>query len=95
MVGFNEEHFIPMTRMASSNYIEFLASAGGLFGLFMGASLLSIIEFIYYFTIRIFFTSYDHPTTLDNRVFMIPFTTQRQTSRQTMQKQPYVFTYLP
>lgn len=31
------------------------ANAGGLFGLFMGASLLSLIEFIYYFTLRLFY----------------------------------------
>lgn len=96
IVSFNDEHFIPTTRMASSNYIDFLAGAGGLFGLFMGASLLSIVELLYYFTVRIFFTYHkDHPITVGNRVPTIPFTTQRQAPPHTIQKQSYVFTYLP
>lgn len=96
IVSFNDEHFIPTTRMASSNYIDFLASAGGLFGLFMGASLLSIVELLYYFTVRIFFTYHkDHPITVGNRVPTIPFTTQRRAPPHTIQKQSYVFTYLP
>lgn len=35
--------------------IDTTANSGGLFGLFMGASLLSLIEFIYYFTLRLFY----------------------------------------
>lgn len=33
---------------------DFAAACGGLLGLFMGISLLSIVEFVYYFPLRIF-----------------------------------------
>ena len=40
------------------SYLIFIAgNAGGLFGLFMGFSLISTIEFIYFFTIRLFFST--------------------------------------
>lgn len=42
-------------RIEFHSTADFLASSGGLFGLFMGASLLSLIEFIYYFTLRLFY----------------------------------------
>ncbi|XP_059471039.1 sodium channel protein Nach-like [Neocloeon triangulifer] len=32
-----------------------LSNAGGLFGLFMGFSLLSVVEFVYFFTVRLYF----------------------------------------
>lgn len=56
VISFREEVLIPSKRAEINNFIDFLANAGGLFGLFMGASLLSIIELIYYFTLRIFYT---------------------------------------
>lgn len=33
---------------------DFVAACGGLLGLFMGISLLSIVEFVYYFSLRLF-----------------------------------------
>ncbi|XP_065350362.1 sodium channel protein Nach-like isoform X1 [Cloeon dipterum] len=36
-----------------------LSNAGGLFGLFMGFSLLSVVEFVYFFTVRLYFESRD------------------------------------
>lgn len=42
-------------RIEFHSTADFLASSGGLFGLFMGASLLSVIEFVYYFTLRLFY----------------------------------------
>lgn len=36
---------------------DFLAICGGLFGLFLGASVMSIIEFAYYSTLRFFYTT--------------------------------------
>lgn len=33
---------------------DFVAACGGLIGLFMGISLLSIVEFFYYFSLRLF-----------------------------------------
>lgn len=55
VISFTEEQFIPQKRSESQSLIDILANAGGLFGLFMGASLLSFAELIYYLTLRIFF----------------------------------------
>lgn len=33
---------------------DFVSSCGGLLGLFMGVSILSIVEFVYYFSMRLF-----------------------------------------
>jgi hypothetical protein len=37
--------------------LKFKGNAGGLFGLFMGFSLISVFEFIYFFTVRLYFES--------------------------------------
>lgn len=42
-------------RIEFHSTADFLANSGGLFGLFLGASLLSLIEFVYYFTLRLFY----------------------------------------
>lgn len=55
VISFTEEQFIPQKRSESQSLIDILANAGGLFGLFMGASLLSFAELAYYLTLRIFF----------------------------------------
>lgn len=39
-------------RQALRTNLDVIVSIGGILGLFLGASLLSAIEFIYYFTIR-------------------------------------------
>lgn len=46
-----------MTSKRSELYgpTDFLANCGGLLGLFMGVSLLSIVEIVYYLTIRLFY----------------------------------------
>lgn len=49
---FQEDSMIPFIRSESHTLIDLLASSGGLFGLFMGASLLSFIELIYYLIVR-------------------------------------------
>lgn len=56
LISFKEELFTPSRRLEYYNLNQFLANSGGLFGLFMGASLLSFIELLYYFTLRVFFT---------------------------------------
>lgn len=55
IVTFNDETFIPMTRTELHTLDDFIATFGGLFSLFIGASILSIVELIYYSTIRIYF----------------------------------------
>lgn len=52
-VRFKASSFLPLKRSPTYTYTDFIASCGGLFGLFMGMSLLSIIEIFYFFTIRI------------------------------------------
>lgn len=52
VVFFKEDQVIPIIRSESHTFTDLLASYGGLVGLFMGASLLSFIELIYYLTIR-------------------------------------------
>lgn len=37
-------------------WIDFLANFGGLLGLFLGVSTLSIVELVYYSTLRLFWT---------------------------------------
>lgn len=39
--------------METSTLADFIASFGGLLGLFMGISVLSIFEIVYYFTLRL------------------------------------------
>lgn len=56
VMSFKEELFTPSRRAEYYTLTNFLANSGGLAGLFLGASLLSFIELIYYFTLRIFFT---------------------------------------
>ncbi|XP_055306473.1 pickpocket protein 28-like [Sitodiplosis mosellana] len=54
-VSFKHKHFTAARRSEFRSLEDFLASSGGIFGLLMGASLLSVVELIYYFTLRIFF----------------------------------------
>lgn len=52
-VSFKENQFISLNRTEAYTLTDFIASCGGFFGLFMGISLLSVIEFIYFFTLRL------------------------------------------
>lgn len=52
MVFFKQEQFMATKRLEFHSVTDFVANSGGLFGLFMGASLLSFVEFIYFFTLR-------------------------------------------
>lgn len=53
-VFFMEPQVTTFRRNESQTYTDFLAICGGLLGLFLGVSALSIIEFIYYSTLRLF-----------------------------------------
>lgn len=55
IVSFDEETFIPMVRTEMHSINDYIATFGGLFNLFIGASLLSVVELVYYSTIRIYF----------------------------------------
>lgn len=52
-IFFKEHQFITSKRSELYGPTDFLANCGGLLGLFMGVSLLSIVEVIYYATLRL------------------------------------------
>ncbi|XP_059060865.1 pickpocket protein 28-like [Achroia grisella] len=54
VVYFAEELFTSLRRSELYGGVDFLANCGGIMGLFMGFSFLSVIEIIYYFTLRLF-----------------------------------------
>lgn len=54
-IFFNKKQFISSKRSKLYGHIELLANFGGLLGLFLGISLLSFVEIIYFFTLRIYF----------------------------------------
>lgn len=52
-IFFKERQFLTLKRSELYGYTDFFAKCGGLLGLFMGISLLSIVELIYYCTLRL------------------------------------------
>lgn len=52
-IFFKEKQFITSRRSELYGPTDFLANCGGLLGLFMGVSILSIVEMIYYCTLRL------------------------------------------
>uniref|UniRef100_A0A1I8NUL2 Pickpocket protein 28-like n=1 Tax=Stomoxys calcitrans TaxID=35570 RepID=A0A1I8NUL2_STOCA len=52
-VYFKEPHFITSRRSELYGVTDLLANFGGAFGLFMGFSLLSVVEICYHFTLRL------------------------------------------
>ncbi|XP_046391658.1 pickpocket protein 28-like [Ischnura elegans] len=53
-IFFKEWQFITSRRGELYGQTDFLANCGGLLGLFMGFSFLSLVEIIYFFTLRLF-----------------------------------------
>ncbi|XP_049542464.1 pickpocket protein 28-like [Anopheles darlingi] len=53
-IYFKESHFITSKRTELYGFVDLLANCGGLLGLFMGVSFLSLIEICYFLTIRPF-----------------------------------------
>uniref|UniRef100_A0A182YSZ3 Pickpocket n=1 Tax=Anopheles stephensi TaxID=30069 RepID=A0A182YSZ3_ANOST len=53
-IYFKESYFITSKRSELYGWVDFLANCGGLFGLFMGVSILSLLEIFYFITIRPF-----------------------------------------
>lgn len=45
--------FIPMKRTELYTDLDFISNCGGLLSLFIGTSLLSIVEVFYFFTVRL------------------------------------------
>ncbi|XP_026321153.1 pickpocket protein 28 isoform X2 [Hyposmocoma kahamanoa] len=53
MIFFKEAQFITSRRSELYGQTDFLANCGGLLGLFMGFSILSVIEILYFLTLRL------------------------------------------
>ncbi|XP_037031883.1 pickpocket protein 28-like isoform X1 [Bradysia coprophila] len=51
--AFKDSYFNPMIRKELYSFTEAIALSGGLMALFFGASLLSLLEIIFYFTLRL------------------------------------------
>nr|AJC97568.1 hypothetical protein [Drosophila navojoa] len=51
-IFFKQNQFITSRRSELYGVTEFLANCGGIFGLFMGFSILSLVEVVYHFTLR-------------------------------------------
>jgi len=52
-IFFKEAQFLTSRRSELYGTTDFLANCGGLLGLFMGVSMLSIVELIYFCTVRL------------------------------------------
>lgn len=52
-ISFKDNQFFASHRRELYGRTDFLANCGGLLGLFMGFSLLSIVEVVYYCTLRL------------------------------------------
>lgn len=51
-IYFKDSEFITVKRYKLQGMLEFLADCGGLLGLFMGVSMLSIVEILYFIFLR-------------------------------------------
>lgn len=61
VVSFKDEEFSAFIRVERYTWNDILSNVGGLCSLFVGASLLSVMELLYYLTFRIFFTCRQRP----------------------------------
>lgn len=55
-IFFADTHVTTFERIETQTITTFFAYIGGLLGLFLGVSLLSIIEFAYFATLRLYWT---------------------------------------
>lgn len=79
MISYREPYVSSLHRYVTYSLADFLAISGGLLQLFVGASLLSIIEFIYYCTLRLYWNIRQsrvenivplQTKTIDNNIFV-------------------------
>lgn len=94
-VSFKDESFSVIKRADRSGLLEFVSKSGALVGLFLGASLLSVVELIYFFTLRIFLAHRQDRRVSDVRDAFVRFQPQNQPIRQPRINPIIVFTYLP
>lgn len=55
-IFFRRPQVVTLKREEQYTYTDFMAICGGLLGLFLGISALSIVELVYYFSLRLFWT---------------------------------------
>lgn len=55
VIFFRDSQFITSKRSELYGPTDFLANCGGLLGLFMGVSILSLVEVAYFFTVRVWY----------------------------------------
>lgn len=55
-ISFKDYEVQTLKRSEKFSNTDFMAVCGGLLGLFLGVSALSIIEFIYYYTLRLYWS---------------------------------------
>lgn len=53
LLSFKDTKFDSQKRLSRTGTLDFLSYSAGLLGLYMGMSLLSIVEFFYFFTVRL------------------------------------------
>ena len=53
MISFKDSNFVPLKRTYLYNNADFLVACGGLLGFFMGISFLSLVEIVYFWTLRL------------------------------------------
>lgn len=53
-IFFRDDRVPTLKRHEQYNYTDFMAICGGLLGLFLGISVLSVVEFVYYFTLCLY-----------------------------------------
>jgi hypothetical protein len=51
-VFFKSPTFFPFILKQQLTFLDFVSYCGGILGLFLGFSMISIVEFVYYFTMR-------------------------------------------
>ena len=51
-IRFGDDQYVAFKRYATHGTVELLSVVGGLLGLFLGVSVLSIVEFFYFFVFR-------------------------------------------
>ncbi|KAJ3655391.1 hypothetical protein Zmor_014523 [Zophobas morio] len=56
-IFFKREQFMALERAELYSVFDFISNFGGLLGLFIGFSLLSLVEILYFFTLRIFYNN--------------------------------------
>lgn len=55
-IFFRDHQIVALKRSELYTYTDFFAIVGGLLGLFMGVSILSLVEFVYYSTLRLYWS---------------------------------------